>query len=78
MEFNIKLQGYINEADIAKEEFLEQFQEWVESKGWGFTGKVTEVAENEDIEGYIRELASDKNGVFSVYDDGSDEDDSEE
>lgn len=73
MEFKLKIQGYINKADISEEEFLGQFQEWVESKGWGFTGKISEVGENEDILDYIEELASDIKGVFSIYDDGSDE-----
>lgn len=54
MEFILKLQGYINEADVSQEQFLEQFIGWVESNGWGYTGKVSEVSEvseSEDITG---------------------------
>ncbi len=74
MKFNLKVQGYINEAEISQDEFLEQFQEWVSSKGWGFTGKVSEVTEEENIGDYIEMLASEKDGgIFSVYNDGEDE-----
>jgi len=77
MEFNLKLQGYTNEAQISQEDFLEQFTAWVDSKGWGFTGKVTELTDDEDVEGYIEQLASNPDGIFSVYDDGEDTDEEE-
>lgn len=74
MEFNFKLEGYINKADVSIEDFADEFSEWLESKGWGYTGKIGQVYEDENVLEYMEKIAENKDGVFLVCDDDSSDD----
>ncbi len=45
----IEISGVL-EVDVSNDEFVDEFIDWIESKGWYYTGGTKEVDENgEDI-----------------------------
>jgi hypothetical protein len=52
MAMYFRMEGYINDADLTEEDFIQTFKEWLESNKWGGgTGRIVEI---EDDEGFFR------------------------
>ena len=66
-----RIQGYINDAHAPEGEFIEQFKELLSIHRWGFTGKIYEITDEEDIDGYIREWSEQEEGQFVFFNDES-------
>lgn len=45
---DIEINGFIVNCDVEHEEFLHEFIQWLESKGWGFTGSTKVVSDYEE------------------------------
>jgi hypothetical protein len=39
----IMINGSVLDVDVTHNEFLDEFIEWIESKGWNFMGATTEI-----------------------------------
>ncbi|WP_028399407.1 hypothetical protein [Ectobacillus panaciterrae] len=56
----IMINGSILDVDVSHNEFLNEFIEWVESKGWNFMGATAEVTEEEAAENLMRFIKDQK------------------
>ncbi|MDF2010230.1 hypothetical protein [Priestia megaterium] len=45
----------IVEANVDYEEYLDSYLEWLESKGWTYSGRTTPVEDKEEAEGIFTE-----------------------
>ena len=56
----ISINGAILDVDVSHDEFLDEFIEWVDSKGWSFMGMTDEITEEEAGNNLIDLLADEK------------------
>ncbi|PFK31765.1 MULTISPECIES: hypothetical protein [Bacillus cereus group] len=56
----ISVNGAILDVDVSHDEFLDEFIEWVDSKGWSFMGMTDEITEEEAGSNLIDLLANEK------------------
>ncbi|PFA22009.1 hypothetical protein CN373_11225 [Bacillus cereus] len=56
----ISINGAILDVDVSHDEFLDEFIEWVDSKGWSFMGMTDEITEEEAGSNLIDLLANEK------------------
>ncbi|MBO1578180.1 MULTISPECIES: hypothetical protein [Bacillus] len=56
----ISINGAILDVDVSHDEFLEEFIEWVDSKGWSFMGMTDEITEEEAGNNLIDLLVDEK------------------
>jgi hypothetical protein len=71
MAMYYRMEGYINDADVNEEDFNMIFTEWLESNRWGYTGRIVEIEDDEDIKGYLDKRAKMKEGIFLQFNDRS-------
>ncbi|KFN02141.1 hypothetical protein D0U04_15750 [Bacillus clarus] len=56
----ISVKGSILDVDVTHDEFLEEFIEWVDSKGWSFMGMTDEITIEEAGQNLIDSLNDEK------------------
>ncbi|CAI8903345.1 hypothetical protein [Bacillus pseudomycoides] len=56
----ISINGAILDVDVSHDKFLDEFIEWVDSKGWSFMGMTDEITEEEAGNNLIDLLADEK------------------
>lgn len=43
----ISIHGAVLDVDVSHDEFLDEFIDWIDSKGWSFMGMTDEITEEE-------------------------------
>ncbi len=56
----ISINGSILDVDVTRDEFLQEFVEWVDSKGWSFMGMTDEITPEEASQNLIDSLIDEK------------------
>ncbi|QDQ05056.1 hypothetical protein [Bacillus sp. BD59S] len=56
----ILINGSILDVDVTHDEFLQEFVEWVDSKGWSFMGMTDEITPEEASQNLIDSLIDEK------------------
>ncbi|HDR7564746.1 hypothetical protein P9452_01825 [Bacillus mycoides] len=56
----IAINGSILDVDVTHDEFLQEFVEWVDSKGWSFMGMTDEITPEEASQNLIDSLIDEK------------------
>lgn len=56
----ISINGSILDVDVTHDEFLQEFVEWVDSKGWSFMGMTDEIIPEEASQKLIDSLIDEK------------------
>ncbi|WP_459500899.1 hypothetical protein [Bacillus sp. C1] len=56
----ISINGAILDVDVSHDEFLDEFIEWVDAKGWSFMGMTDEITEEEAGNNLIDLLVDEK------------------
>lgn len=56
----ISINGSIFDVDVTHDEFLQEFVEWVDSKGWSFMGITDEITPEEASQKLIDSLIDEK------------------
>ncbi|MFY0215577.1 hypothetical protein [Bacillus cereus] len=56
----ILINGSILDVDVTHDEFLQEFVEWVDSKGWSFMGITDEITPEEASQKLIDSLIDEK------------------
>ncbi|KMP64592.1 hypothetical protein TU57_11795 [Bacillus cereus] len=56
----ISINGSILDVDVTHDEFLQEFVEWVDSKGWSFMGMTDEITPEEASQNLIDSLIDEK------------------
>ncbi|MGH0591671.1 hypothetical protein ACQVPY_05135 [Bacillus pretiosus] len=56
----ISINGSILDVDVTHDEFLQEFVEWVDSKGWSFMGMTDEITPEEASRNLIDSLIDEK------------------
>ena len=56
----ISINGVILDVDVTHDEFLQEFVEWVDSKGWSFMGITDEITPEEASQKLIDSLIDEK------------------
>ncbi|MGG3447370.1 hypothetical protein [Bacillus nitratireducens] len=56
----ISINGSILDVDVTHDEFLQEFVEWVDSKGWSFMGITDEITAEEAGQKLIDSLIDEK------------------
>ncbi|MED2733821.1 hypothetical protein P4135_20080, partial [Bacillus thuringiensis] len=56
----ISINGSILDVDVTHDEFLQEFVEWVDSKGWSFMGITDEITPEEASQKLIDSLIDEK------------------
>ena len=56
----ISINGSILDVDVTHDEFLQDFVEWVDSKGWSFMGMTDEITPEEASQNLIDSLIDEK------------------
>ena len=56
----ISINGSILDVDVTHDEFLQEFVEWVDSKGWSFMGMTDEITPEEASQKLIDSLSDEK------------------
>ncbi len=56
----ISINGSILDVDVTHDEFLQEFVEWVDSKGWSFMGMTDEITPEEASQKLIDSLIDEK------------------
>jgi len=64
----ISINGSILDVDVTHDEFLQEFVEWVDSKGWSFMGITDEITPEEASQKLIDSLIDEKDNLFVFFD----------
>ncbi|EEL18173.1 hypothetical protein bcere0016_12240 [Bacillus cereus 95/8201] len=56
----ISINGSILDVDVTHDEFLQEFVEWVDAKGWSFMGMTDEITPEEASQNLIDSLIDEK------------------
>ena len=56
----ISINGSILDVDVTHDEFLQEFVEWVDCKGWSFMGMTDEITPEEASQNLIDSLIDEK------------------
>ena len=62
----ISINGSILDVDVTHDEFLQEFVEWVDSKGWSFMGITDEITPEEASQKLIDSLIDENDKKESV------------
>ncbi|MEI4800566.1 hypothetical protein WAZ07_04355 [Bacillus sp. FJAT-51639] len=49
----ISINGAVLDVDVSHDEFIDEFIQWIESKGWSFIGITDEITEGEASDNFI-------------------------
>ncbi|MFI8705760.1 hypothetical protein ACIGHG_01525 [Bacillus sp. NPDC077411] len=49
----ISINGAVLDVDVSHDEFIDEFIQWIESKGWSFIGITDEITEGEASNNFI-------------------------
>ncbi|SFI91599.1 MULTISPECIES: hypothetical protein [unclassified Bacillus (in: firmicutes)] len=49
----ISINGVVLDVDVSHDEFIDEFIQWIESKGWSFIGITDEITEGEASDNFI-------------------------
>lgn len=49
----ISINGAVLDVDVSYDEFIDEFIQWIESKGWSFIGITDEITEGEASDNFI-------------------------